>query len=150
MLSFRHSSFYLPRCCGFYGNGHIVRNAGRFRGTFLSLALFFSFFCSPCPAVPLGAVSFTVVVDEMSKTERGAPSSKSMAISGAFAFPHFFAFPFLVAGCSDSLELGVSSIPALLPVFLSVTFCSDDAHAMSLFEKTFGRFAFSGAIAIVC
>ena len=80
----------------------------------------------------LGAVSFTVVFDEMSILG-GAPSSKSMATSGVFAFPRFFAFSFLAARCSDSLELGVSSILALLPVFLSVSFCSVEAHAMSLF-----------------
>ena len=116
--------------------------SGLLFGTLSSILHSFSF--------PLGAVSFTVVFDEMSIMEGGAPSSKSMATSWVFAFPRFFTFPFLAAGCSDSLELGVSSTLALLPVFLSVYFCSVDAHTMSRFEKTFGRFAFSGSTAIVC
>ena len=77
-------------------------------------------------------------------------SSRSRTNSVVFAFSHFFAFSFLAAGCSVSLKLDVSYILALLPIFLNVSICSLDAHAISLLENTFTRFAFSGIIAIVC
>ena len=73
-----------------------------------------------------------------------------MANSGVFVVPCFCVFPFLCADCSDSLELEVSLIVALFAAFLSTFFCSDEGLAISLLEKIFGCFAFSGSIAIVC
>ena len=67
-----------------------------------------------------------------------------------FVLSHFFTFPFLAAGFSISREQDDSSIPALIPDFLNFSFCSLEAHAISCFENTFARLAFSGNFAIVC
>ena len=93
ILSFRY--FYLPRCCGLQGDGHIHRVAGRFRGTFVNRALIFLFPFSVrlVPQFLFGVISFTVVFDEMSIMEGRAPSSKSIAKSGVFAFPASLPFP---------------------------------------------------------
>ena len=109
-----------------------------------------------------GAFSFVSIVDVISMMEGCVSLSRSKAISGVGAFPHFVFtsegsdfphfvfFPFLFADVSNSLQLDESSIIARFPAFLSLSFCSLDACILSLLEKTFACFAASGRTAMVC